>query len=155
MIIVDTWKVWSKITVKGPAEKPEPVETQKEFYSWLAQELINNTFDFVVSRSGGGGGVGNENVNNHIGIASMIDSRTNLPRSGAGPHLTPTKRKREVADQVFSFQGRCKVCGKKTTKECSKCIDNNGGKDGYFICNTHKGSMCFLEHCEEYHKNEM
>jgi hypothetical protein len=42
MILVDCWQVWSKITTDVDGE---PQEDQKEFYSHLVTELINNRFD--------------------------------------------------------------------------------------------------------------
>ena len=43
MILVDTWKVWSLISEEREATTTN--ETQKEFYSWLAEELIDNNYD--------------------------------------------------------------------------------------------------------------
>jgi hypothetical protein len=146
MIMVDCWKVWSQITVTGPEGLSKPAETQKEFYSQLATELIDNTFDYVAPRNNGVAA-----TDNH---AELIDRRTNLPRSGTAIHLTPTKRKRKKKDGSWTqntFQARCHICRSKTIYQCSRCKDESDGIDEGWLCHTAKGKRCFLDHLSEKH----
>jgi hypothetical protein len=143
MILVDTWKVWSMITLKMSGE---PVETQKQFYGRLATELIDNCFDRATDNR--------RRQQSSPTDCELIDHRTNLPRSGTSIHLTPTKRKRKNKDGDFTsytFQGRCMVCKQKTRFQCSRCKDEATDKDEGWLCHTVNGKMCFVEHLREYH----
>ena len=145
IILVDCWKVWSRITTK---EDGEPTENQKQFYSRMATELIDNSYDRVAeARRRSGNGSPTE--------VDLLDPTTNLPRSGLDIHLTPTKRKRKNLEGEFtnrSFQGRCMECKQKTRFQCSRCKDDSIEKDRGWLCSTWKGKMCFVEHLEKHHK---
>jgi hypothetical protein len=143
MCIVDSWKVWSKMTQRNG----EPIETQKEFYSKLCTELIDNQFDTVGRRS---------NVarsDSSVAASVLIDPETNLPRSGVGIHLTPTsnKRKRLGSDTNHRLQRRCNICGRKTSFQCSQCKDTSSDGNCGFLCHTTTGRTCFLAHVDQNH----
>lgn len=149
IILVDTWLVFRGATKTN--------ETQSEFYTLLAEELIDNTFDEGLrSRRA---------TTTAIGKASpeVLDTRTGAGRSGIYAHLTPTKRKRRRADGTLtnhSLQGRCTVCKtKKTRFVCSECNDEafESGADAsssiVWLCHSETGRMCFAEHFTTHHSS--
>ena len=75
MIFVDTFLVCNYCT--------KSTETQKDFYSHLANDLIDNNYDSVCARRS----PANPSSESPFGMA--------LPRSGASTHLTPTKDMRK------------------------------------------------------------
>jgi len=149
MIVVDTWLVYRQST-KPRAEELEQteevyLEKQKAFYSMLAEELIDNNYDAVSSgRRARSSVTGVEQ-----GVAGMLTDRYGQPRSGIHAHLTPTKRKRK--QNSYCQQGRCKICGKKTTLVCSLCNDNDGEAEPW-LCGTKQGRNCFATHMTEEHE---
>lgn len=153
--IVNTWRVYSRMTF-GDTNEEGGAETQKDFYSYLAAELIDNTYDNRARRE-------RYNQNepttppstfNNV-FSPLIDPRTGLARSGVDIHLTPTtkKRKNQRGEKTnHSFQGRCKVCHvNKTTHECSLCKDDIDNADGCWICHTSTKRQCFIIHCNDVH----
>lgn len=148
MCFVDTWRVYSRIT-SSPTNDDGVQETQKEFYSKLAEELIDNSYDYIGGQR------------RHVATpptvpvdSSVIDQRTGAPRSGTDVHLTPTKRKRKnQLGQVTrnSFQGRCCICQQKTIYQCSKCKDDQLDKDEGWLCHTASLRMCFPQHLCKVH----
>jgi hypothetical protein len=76
MIVVDSYLVYSQVQ--------DSSEPEKEFYTYLAEELIDNTYDQVARRP----------RSSNIASPEMM-GRDGMPRSGGlFGHLTPTKRKR-------------------------------------------------------------
>jgi hypothetical protein len=106
IIIVDAWLVHS-----GGRGARATME-QRSFYEKLADQLIDNQFDYVGLRDRS---------------TSLIDAKQIL-RSGRDVHLTPTKKRRKTKDGAtltFAEQGRCTVCkSKKSTYICSTCADS-------------------------------
>ena len=153
--VVDCWKVWKQITIKFNSEVC--VESQKQFYSRLATELIENNFDRV-------GGVARAVRNRRRDVddgelecSELIDPITLQPRSGTSTRLTPTKRKRKNKDGEYTnntYQGRCLICKDKTIYQCSLCRDNapyDKKNSVGFICYTSKGALCFIHHLKDKH----
>jgi hypothetical protein len=143
MLVVDAWLAFSACT--GAAE------TQKEFYSLLAEELIDNTYDEgLAARRRRRRLPGN--------TSPTLAQGTGLPRGGVHSHITPTKKKRKVRGQVTSYlvQGWCTQCVKKTTSGCSDCVDAMESLDenrpkSAWICTTKDGKLCFANHMRQYH----
>jgi hypothetical protein len=81
MCIVDTWYAYSQCT--------KTKEKQKAFYSFLAEELIDNKYDSV----GPGSGRRNRTQDAQEARNRMMMSNNGLPTCGYGPHITPTKRR--------------------------------------------------------------
>jgi hypothetical protein len=81
MCIVDTWYAYSQCT--------KTKEKQKDFYSFLAKELIDNKYDSV----GPGSGRRNRTQDAQEARNRMMMSNNGLPTCGYGPHITPTKRR--------------------------------------------------------------
>jgi hypothetical protein len=140
MLVVDAWLAFSECT--------QACETQKEFYSLLAEELIDNTYDDegLIARR-------RRNQEDGTDISPLLYRGSGMPRSGVNSHITPTKRKRTVKGQQTSYlmQGRCTQCSKKTTSCCSDCVDSmeidagNRPKSAW-ICTTRDGHMCYANH---------
>jgi hypothetical protein len=146
MIVVDTWLAYSLCTGIGRANGRE--EKQKDFYTALAEELVDNQYDNVGSR--------------RVFVEANLDSdspalsrSTGEPRSGLYAHLTPTKKRRKNKDGSFSsnrLQGRCLVCSKKTTYVCSVCKDEETPHSREpWVCYTTKGKLCYANHMATCH----
>ena len=117
-------------------------EVQKEFYAELATELIDNNYDTVGSvmkrktRS--------NNIEDSDDDMPVITLVTGQPRCGMSAHLTPTKSRRcGRGGNVlpYSLQGRCRICQKKTTFQCSWCVDDPNIDDEGWICMTKNGKL--------------
>jgi hypothetical protein len=152
MCSVDSFRVYSRMTVD---QEGNPYETQKEFYGYLAAELIDNTFDVVLARSRNSpSSTSLSYPDEKQGIsAAVMCSVTGAARCGLDIHLTPTKRKRKNREGVetsFSFQGRCRVCGLKTKYECSACKDEIPTQQQW-ICHSSTERMCFPTHLQRVH----
>jgi len=73
-----------------------------EFYSLLAEGLIETKYDSIGSRKRR-----NPNDDEEFGVSA------NSMVSGVGAHLTPTNRKRQRKDGTNTgaiYQGRCSIC---------------------------------------------
>ncbi|EEC45770.1 predicted protein [Phaeodactylum tricornutum CCAP 1055/1] len=121
-------------------------EKQKDFYSALAEELVDNQYNSVGSRK-----VGRDELDKD----SPTISRPGEPQCGFSAHLTPTKRKRKNKDGTIKNQrqqGRCLVCSKKTTHVCSVCkdVETIESKEPW-ICYTTGGQLCFAQHLTALH----
>ena len=125
---VDCWLLYSKAT--------NTTETQKQFYTGLAEEMIDNRRNG--HRKSMGVVVGN-GVSNHQYVSNP---------SGLHIHVSPTKiyRKDNKGNNTrYRKQGRCKVCLQKTTHICSECNANNNNNSAW-ICHPKSGRCCFSEH---------
>ena len=84
----------------------------------------------------------------------------NDARAGVMLHLMKVTLKRVLNGETvnWAFQGRCKVCWKKTTHACSECRN-------FYICypNPHSPNdidaleddlICFKQHLLDYHVNQ-
>jgi hypothetical protein len=141
MMIVDSWLVYSQAT--------KTQESQQDYYAHLAEELIDNTYDQV-----GSGTRRSENIA-ETPSPDLVHRRTGAGRAGVYAHLTPTKRRKKLADgslTTHSQQGRCRQCGLKTRYVCSTCNDemedyhDDGQSSVQWLCHTETHRMCFPEH---------
>ena len=150
MIVVDTWLVFNAMR-----NTPTVELNQKEFYSVLSEDLIDNSY-------GSRGCPSSQPRSSPTNAASFVQDaciralESGGPRAGVLTHLTPVKRlKNNKGERTsFRYQGRCKECQKKTTWQCSDCGD--GGKIVY-LCATKNGQRCFLDHlaCNHMHLSEL
>jgi hypothetical protein len=148
MIMVDCWRVYDQLTPTATNN-----EVQKEFYAELAAELIDNNYDTVGSATKRA--TRSNDVNDSDDDMPVINLITGQPRCGLSAHLTPTKRKRrdiEGNELSYSLQGRCRICQKKTTFQCSWCVDDPEINDEGWICMTKNGKFCFPIHLRRSHK---
>ena len=144
MVAVDSWLVYKQAT--------KSQEDQRDFYSMLAEELIDNRYDHGLT-----GTRSNEN-----GLTpEIIDQRTGAGRAGLSVHLTPSKRKRKTRHGIVTnhtAQGKCRECKRKTKYQCSECVDAaegraGGGQPMPWFCHTDTSRMCFPTHISESHNN--
>jgi hypothetical protein len=144
MFVVDSWFVLYRGCTGS-------LESQSDFYTALAEELIDNTFDQAINARRSSAG-------SPFAAGQSAVSPNGFARApGVGPHLTPTKRKRKKKDRTILnalHQGRCAVCSLKTTMVCSLCHDGdaeeNGG-DSAYVCGSKTTRLCFAVHLEEKH----
>ena len=145
MMFVDTWLVYSQCT-----NAQESNYTQKQFYTDLAEELIDNRVDSPGGHARQQGQAANS-------ISPAVNRRTGQARAGVAAHLTPTKRKRTHKGQLtnVSHQGKCRVCKKMKTRHiCSQCADEAESEPTAktpWICHSQTGRMCFAWHVQEHH----
>ena len=141
IIVADTWLVYRQCT--------ETQMCQKDFYTRLSEELIENTNDMIhygVRQNG----AGDRELRSSL---SLFEQRSGDPRAGCFAHLTPTKKRRKVGgeDTAFCYQGRCCVCKKgRTTFVCSVCGDANPSLD-VWLSYAKKGKLCYASHMTECH----
>jgi hypothetical protein len=145
MIVVDTWLVYNAFK-NAPAGNQRKC-LQKEFYSILAEELIDNSYD---SRGQGTRRTRSSPNGTSYQEACIRAVENGCARAGVLTHLTPVKRLKNAHGEKTSFryQGRCKECQKKTTWQCSDCNDN---EKVVFLCATKNGKRCFLDHIARNH----
>ena len=136
MTVVDAWLMFKACV-------PDSNESQKEFYKLLAEEMIDNKLDEVVTR----------NRATRRPPADQILANASLT-SGTGVHLTPTKEKRKNRDGELTGdqlkQGRCRICTeKKSCYICSECKREHG--INVWLCHSRTGRTCFHQHyCAEH-----
>ena len=132
--IVDSW-LWYK-----GSQRFRDVMTPNDYFSKLAEQMIDNDFCSLTSRS-----------------STEASTSTAVLSSGIGPHLTPTtrKRKRSSGSATNAFhQGRCTEC-KNVTKSkytCSECTQSE--KTDVWICHSSTGRDCFSKHLVRNHIDE-
>ena len=146
MIVVDTWLAYRQCTGTD--------EEQKDFYTYLSEELIDNTYDHVHNRRRRR--ADDQGSVNTAGSPELFDRVTGNPRAGTSAHLTPTKRKktsRDGLETAYALQGRCKVCKKLSTYACSLCMDDDPSAPEVWMCYTKKGRVCFATHVESCHND--
>jgi hypothetical protein len=134
MIVVDAWLVYNAFAQRGRGEE---LNNQKEFYSVLAEELIDNAYN-----DKGRASVARRSFQQEA-YMKAVDSGS--PKAGVLTHVTPIKRFKNnfLGEQTtLRYQGRCKVCSKKTTWQCSDCEDNGN----QCFCVPQNGKRCFVEH---------
>jgi hypothetical protein len=137
MCIVDAWYAYSQCTNTD--------EKQNSFYSSLAEELIDNNYDTV--------GRGSETRRSTRMMRANGRGRPKVIQA----HLTPTKRRRIEKGVMVKglYQGKCRVCKKKTIFVCSACSGENDdsalhGKE-MWLCMNKNGETCFIQHLSTAH----
>jgi hypothetical protein len=107
LFIVDTWYAYSQCT-KTCRANTNTDNKQKDFYSFLAEELINNNYDSI--------GPHNNSVNAQDTGPKLV-TVNGLARCKVEAHLSPTNRTRRIEKGVATnglYQGKYRVCKKKT-----------------------------------------
>jgi hypothetical protein len=115
MCVVDAYLVYASCT--------QLAESQNDFYSGLAEEMIDNTLEYVSTR----------------GRARALQATNEL--IDASPHLTPSRKKRKKDGKLTSntVQGNCRWdgCRKSTIWLCSLSKKNDpDGPDPWYCHNS-------------------
>ena len=124
--VVNFWLAYQGIT--GTAE------TQADLYNYLAEDIIDNTYNRFMMRSAEGRRSNivysdDETVDENNPLFGQING---APRCGISLHVTPTKnrrKKRGGTENQYLLQGECKVCRKRTAHMYSDCADTNAVKN--------------------------
>ena len=109
-------------------------ETQAGFYDYLAEEMIDNTYDrFIMRSTEGRRRTIVDSDDKTFDDDNPLFGRINgAPICGIDLHVTPTKKrgkKRDETETQYSLQGECKVFRTKTTHVCSDCADTDAVKN--------------------------
>jgi len=121
--------------------------SKEDFFLQLATELIDNTCDSPQARR-------------RPATAMRGSPRINRAHHGRGIFLTPAKtmrkRCRDGATTNCRQQHRCRVCSKKSSHCCSRCIDDGRTEAQSAHCaptgpNPHD---CFTQHLQQEHVEE-
>jgi len=133
MCVVDTCNFHQSVV------HPNEIDSDPhDFYTNLAEEMIDNSLDVVATRT-------------TRTPPALRRSRRNMEVI-VSPHLTPCKeRKRKKNGELtsYSHQGKCRECGMKTTYLCSVCDDKdpNRGRGKPWYCHSKNGGRdCFERH---------
>ena len=148
MNVVDVWLAYQGIT--GTAE------TQADFYNYLAEEMIDNTYDRFMMQSAEGRrrnivDSDDETFDDDNPLFGRING---APRYGIALHVTPTKKRRKKRDRTetqYLLQGECKVCRKKTTHVCLDCADTGAIKNEMWVCHLKTNRSYFAHHVHSTH----
>ena len=110
------------------------METQADFYNYLAEEMIDNTYNRFIMRISEGR---RRNIVDSD-EKTFDDDNPLFGRINGAPicviylHVTPTmkrRKKRDGTETQYLLQGECKVFRKKMTHLCSDCTDTNAAKN--------------------------
>ena len=139
MYVVDAWLMYKGATTDSLQLDPEL--TQQEFYTALAEDLIERG---NMRRTRQGNRQGSVNPHHNTGNSNQLYFGASLI---AAPKM---KRKRNGSVTKNTAQGRCRVCydGRPTTV-CSVCKENLN--ELHYLCNPRTGRDCFEMHCRECH----
>ena len=123
--IMDIWFAYSDIL--------ETHEHQNDFYEYLTNELIENTYDDNqrINRSVGDP---RRRIINNFELNPLIKSDGSC-RCGLSIHLVPTKQKTinyKCKVSSNALQERCKIYSHETTMRCSKCEDDDNLEKAVF-----------------------
>jgi predicted RNA-binding Zn-ribbon protein involved in translation (DUF1610 family) len=147
MHIVDTWLAWKGLGLCDEGE------TENVFYEYLAEELIENEYDFNIQT---------RNRRRREGEHSSPMASPNAvghdgsPKSGLGVYLTPTKKRRKLGNGAVTksaAQFKCNVCHLKTMYECNGCRELGTDAKAVFLCHSKTGRDCFAKHTATHHSS--
>jgi hypothetical protein len=137
MTVVDTWLAYSQCS------ETQQRDSQKNFYTVLAKELIDSTYDSVNVR-------GRRNPGQPGMSPTLFKRASGDPRAGCYAHLTPTKKRKRTGgvETPFYLQGRCRVCkGTLTTFVCLLCMDENPDNEAWVLL--HQERKTVLPHSHD------
>ena len=143
MNVVNLWLAYQVITVMA--------ETQSDFYNYLAEEIIDDTYDRFVVRSAEGmrRNIVDSNDETFDDDNPLFGRNNGAPICVIAIHVTPTKKRRKKRDgkeTQYLLQGGCKVCWKKTTHVCLDCADTDAVKNEMWVCHPKTNRSCFVQH---------
>ena len=130
MNVVDVWLAHQCIT--------RTADTQADFYNYLDEEMIDNTYNMFIIRHVEGRrrtivDSDDETVNDDNPLLGRINGD---PRRGIALHVNPTEKRRNNRDGTeirYLLQGECKVFRKKMTHVCLDCADIDAVKNEIWV----------------------
>ena len=141
MIMVDSFLVYTRA-------RNEPNTKGREYYTQLAEALIDNDWDTTKS-------LGHlrrlKQQAEKEAVEEEEEGEGTIAASGFGIHLTPLKEKNKNG---HTRQHKCVGgCGKKVTRECNMCLQYwlDGLSKRHFLCAPQNGGLCWKIHCREAH----
>ena len=143
MTMVDACIVYKQCT--------QTTDIQKDFYSYIAEELIDNVYYIAVTRQASRisrGETSGYTTRNHTVVAE-----NRIMRPGSEIHLTPTKKMRRTKGNITKHRQQrvFRDCKKYKTKHiCSVCYDDN---IEHWICHTDTERSCFSNHVDNDHED--
>ena len=148
MNVVDVWLAYQGITRKA--------EIQADFYNYLAEEIIDNTYNrFMIRRAEERRRTIVHSDDDYIDDENPLFGCINgAPRCGIALHVTPTKKRRKKRDGTetqYLLQGECKACRKKTTHVCSECADTDVVRNEMWVFHPKTNRSCFAQHVHSTH----
>ena len=126
MNVVNVWLVYQGNN--GTAD------TQADFYHYLPEEIIDNTYNRFMMRSAEGMrrtivDSDDETFDDDNPLFGRING---APICEISLHVTPDKKsrkKRDGKETQYFLQVKCKLCRKNTTHVCSDCADTDAVKN--------------------------
>ena len=148
MNVVDIWLSYQGIN--------ETSENQADFYNYLSEEMMYNTYNRFMMRSEDGR---RRNIVDYddktFYYYNPLFVRINgVPRCVIYLHVTPTKNRRKKKDGTetqYLLQGESKVFRKKTTHVCSYCVDTNAVQNEMWVYRLRKTVPVFAHHVHSTH----
>lgn len=150
MGVVDTWRLYSICTKTNM--------TQREFYSQLAERLVDNGWDSggremrkrrSVSLGAGSSSSGSSYVSGisheSFGTCGLV-SETHI-----SPNKMPKRLKKD--GKKVAHQVRCAVCQRHTIHECNTCREGEMKLSSRSFCHPSTGRMCFRQHMMSDHSS--
>ena len=133
--------------------------TQADFYNYVSEEMIDNTYDrFMISSEEGRRRTIDDSDDKTFDNDKPLFGRINgAPRYGIDLHMAPTKKRRKNrygAENQYLLQGKCKVFWKKTTHLCSDCADTDAVKNKIWVYHPKTNHYCVSQHVHSTHDLE-
>lgn len=142
MCVVDSYYLFRECTGSE--------ESKHDFFSGLAEEMIDNTFNRGTcppSRLG-------NRVSASPNTGGSPESMAAFASGGVSHHLTPakaTRRRKNGEDTPYIEQRGCRICKKKVTTVCSTCVTEGVEEKKAYFCHPRKGHLCYAQHLREAH----
>ena len=114
MCIVDAWLTWKSLQASG---SDGDAEDQQNFYSLLAEEMIDNNIDSRARRARIAGEEGPRLTFSSPILIKCTRVKKKQVADGSVARSVPT---------THTQQGYCKVCLRKVTTVCNACLEATG-----------------------------
>ena len=131
-------------------------DIQADFYNYLAEEMIDNTYDrFMMRRAEGRRRTIVDSDDDYVDNDNPLFGRIN----GAticviSIHVTSTKKSRknrDGKDTQYLLQAKCKVFRNNMTHVRSDCADTYAVKNEMWVCHYKSNRSCFAQHLHRTH----
>ena len=149
MNVVNFWLEYQGIT--------KTAEIQADFYNYLSEEIIDNTYyRFMIRRTEGRIRIIVNSDDDYVDDNNQLFDRINgNPRCRISLHATPTKnrrKKRDGKETQYLLQGKCKVFRKKTTHVCLECAETYAVRNEIWVCHPKTNRSCFSQNVHSTHE---